>query len=191
MPPVIEERRATLADLLRCEGPAELIGGRIVRFMPSGRRHGRLVGWIFLRLQDYVQKTGRGEAHTDGVGYAVDELPSGRASFSPDVSYHTIPPQADDSNFIAGAPDFAVEVRSQNDYGPTAERSLAAKRADYFQAGTLAVWDVDPVAECIHLYSAATPDSATVFTVTDLAHAEPALPGWTLPVGMLFAKPGV
>ena len=38
---------------------------------------------------------------------------------------------------------FAVEVRSENDYGPEAELALARKRADYFAAGTQVVWDVD------------------------------------------------
>ena len=35
---------------------------------------------------------------------------------------------------------------------------MAAKRADYFAAGTAVVWDVDPVAELIHVYRADTPD---------------------------------
>ena len=38
--------------------------------------------------------------------------------------------------FFQGAPVFAVEVRSEGDYGPRAEREMAAKRADYFAAGT-------------------------------------------------------
>jgi hypothetical protein len=37
----------------------------------------------------------------------------------------------------------AVEVRSEGDYGPAAEREMAAKRRDYFAAGTQVVWDVD------------------------------------------------
>jgi len=35
------------------------------------------------------------------------------------------------------------EVRSEGDYGPTAEAAIAKKRADYFAAGTLVVWDVN------------------------------------------------
>jgi hypothetical protein len=34
---------------------------------------------------------------------------------------------------------FAVEVRSEDDYGPAAEKALAAKRADDFAAGTRVV----------------------------------------------------
>jgi Uma2 family endonuclease len=45
--------------------------------------------------------------------------------------------------FCEGAPVFAVEIRSENDYGPVAEREMATKRADYFACGTLVVWDID------------------------------------------------
>jgi Uma2 family endonuclease len=45
--------------------------------------------------------------------------------------------------FYEGAPIFAVEVRSENDYGLKAEERIAEKRADYFVAGTLVMWDVD------------------------------------------------
>ena len=40
----------------------------------------------------------------------------------------------------------AVEVCSKGDYSDAAEEAMAAKRADYFEAGTLVVWDVDPLA---------------------------------------------
>jgi hypothetical protein len=46
--------------------------------------------------------------------------------------------------FVQGPPILAVE----EDYGPAAEDQMAAKRADYFEAGTLAVWDVDRKGEC-------------------------------------------
>ena len=45
--------------------------------------------------------------------------------------------------FCQGAPVFAVEVRSQYDYGPAAEQEMQDKRTDYFACGTLVVWDVD------------------------------------------------
>ena len=37
-------------------------------------------------------------------------------------------------------------MRSSGDYGLAAEDELAAKREGYFEAGTIVVWDVDPVA---------------------------------------------
>ena len=39
---------------------------------------------------------------------------------------------------------------------------MAAKRADYLEAGTLVVWDVDPIAESVHVYRAAAPDQPKV-----------------------------
>ena len=49
--------------------------------------------------------------------------------------------------FVEGAPVFAVEIRSENDYGPAAEEKMKAKRADYFACGTQVVWDVDLLSE--------------------------------------------
>jgi Uma2 family endonuclease len=90
--------------------------------------------------------------------------------------------------FIEGTPDFAVEVRSEDDYGPAAEREMAAKRADYFEAGTKVVWDVDPVAGTIASYRAEAPENPRVFTVGQTADAEPALPGWTVAVDELLGS---
>jgi Uma2 family endonuclease len=178
---------ATLDDLYKVEGKAELIGGRIVHFMATGRRHNRIAGKIYQSLDAYAAQVGRGEAYTDNIGFALPApLTNGRESFSPDASYHLGPFSDDDRDFADGAPTFAVEVRSKNDYGPSAELEIAEKRADYFAAGTLAVWDVDPDAETIALYTPADPANPTVFRRGDVAHAEPAVPGWRLSVGDLF-----
>ena len=78
------------------------------------------------------------------MGFAVPELPSGRESFSPDAAYYDGLLPADDMDFVPGPPTLAVEVRSKTDYGDAAEDAMAAKRVDYFLAGTQVVWDVDP-----------------------------------------------
>jgi Fe-S cluster assembly protein SufD len=57
--------------------------------------------------------------------------------------------------FLPQSPDFAAEVRSENDYGAGAERELAQKRVDYFAAGTKVVWDVDLQSEnVVRVYDA-------------------------------------
>jgi Uma2 family endonuclease len=88
--------------------------------------------------------------------------------------------------FIDGAPTFAVEVRSEHDYGDAAELELAAKRADYFAAGTLVVWDVDPLAATIAVFRADSPTQPTIYGRGQTAEAEPAVPGWRLPVAEIF-----
>ena len=179
--------RATLDDLYREEGKAELIGGRIVRYMASGHLPSVVAFDIASSLRTYAKKTGRGVAYADGIGFAVPELPSGRESFSPDASFYggALPPNP--MRFVDGAPDFAVEVRSENDYGPGAEAEMAAKRADYFAAGTLVVWDVDPLAETVAVYKASSPDRAVVRRRGDIADAEPPVPGWRMAVDDVFA----
>jgi Uma2 family endonuclease len=181
--------KATLEDLYRHEGKAELIGGRVVPLMPTGHRPNRIAFRIARSLDDHATATGTGVAYTDNMGFAVPELPSGRESFSPDASYHTGPLPADPMRFVEGAPTFAVEVRSENDYGPAAESEMAAKRADYFRAGTGVVWDVDPKAQLIHAYRATAPDRPTTFARGQVAEAEPAVPGWRVVVDDIFATP--
>ncbi|MFO0960627.1 MAG: Uma2 family endonuclease [Isosphaeraceae bacterium] len=178
--------RATLADLAKTPGKAELVGGRIVHLMPTGLRPNLVAGRIYRSLADHVDAIVRGVALTDNMGFAVPELPSGRESFSPDVAYYSGPSSADDMRFIQGPPTFAVEVRSENDYGPAAERAMAAKRADYFTAGTLSVWDVDSIALCVHAYRADAPDQPTTFLRGQEADAEPAVPGWRIAVDRIF-----
>jgi Uma2 family endonuclease len=89
--------------------------------------------------------------------------------------------------FFAGAPILAVEVRSEGDYGSGAERRMAAKRADYFAAGTLVVWDVDLLSDdVVRVYRSHEPEEPTIYRRGQVAEAEPAAPGWTMPVDDLF-----
>jgi len=180
-------QRQTLADLARTEGKAELIGGRIVPLMATGHEPNRVAFRIARSLDDHSEQTGRGVAYTDNMGFGVPELPSGRESFSPDAAFYDGPLPDNLMEFVYGPPTLAVEVRSENDYGAAAEAGMAAKRADYFLAGTLVVWDVDPIAECVRKYRSDSPDQPVVFARGQVADAEPALPGWRMPVDRIFA----
>jgi len=179
---------ATLDDLMRHDGKAELIDGKIVPEMPSGKHHARAVRRIVRSLCDHATVTGVGEAFGDNLGYTFESrLPSGRQSISPDASLYIDESSADDEGFIRGTPAYAVEVRSTDDYGPKMNAEYEAKRKDYFFAGTLVVWDVDPRAKTVTKYAAADPLTPAVFAAGQLADAEPAVPGWTLAVDALFA----
>src|SRR5213079_1701302 len=120
----------------------------------TGRRPNRIAGNIYVSLRNHERAHGAGEAYTDNMGFIVPELPSGRESFSPDAAYYDGPMPADPMRFIQGAPNYAAEVRSENDYTALAENEMADKRTDYFAAGTQVVWDVDPLAGCIYVYRA-------------------------------------
>ena len=179
------QARATLDDLYRVpdKAKAELINGEVKLMSPTGARPGRAGGRIYSCLDRYERETQSGFAFPDNVGFTVN-LPH-RETLSPDAAFH-IGPLAD-MRFQAGAPIFAAEVRSEGDYGPQMERELDAKRRDYFAAGTLVVWDVDLLSEeVVKVYRFDAPDTPTTYRRGEMAEAEPALPGWTMPVNDLF-----
>lgn len=175
--------RATIDDLYKVEGKAELVHGEIVRMSPTGGRPGRASLEIAMSLRMHERIHGGGYAFPNNVAFAVT-LPH-RESFGPDASWYV--GAAPDMRFPQGAPVFAAEVRSQYGYGPAAEREMAAKRADYFACGTQVVWDVDLLSEeIIKSYKVSDPEHPVLFRRGDIADAEPAVPGWRMPVDELF-----
>lgn len=177
-------RRYTIEDLYKVEGKAELIGGQLKIMDGTGFMPIRAAAAVYRSLYDYERRTRYGYALTDNIIFAVDVPP--RESFSPDASFYV--GESPGMSYIRGAPVLAVEVRSQNDYGRTAEREMAAKRRDYFAAGTLVVWDVDLLnADTVRVFrdgNAETP--AAVYRRGEVAEAEPAVPEWRFPVDELF-----
>jgi len=176
---------ATIDDLYRVpeNGKAELVDGKLVRISPTGFLPARARGEIYRRLCEYEERTRRGYAIPDNVGFIV-ELPR-RHSFSPNAAFFVGTPTR--GKFLNGAPVFAAEVRSEDDYGPAAERKMARKRADYFAAGTQVVWDVDVLREeLVRVYTADAPETPRVYRRGERALAEPALPGWSMQVDDLF-----
>ncbi|HET6976858.1 MAG TPA: Uma2 family endonuclease [Pyrinomonadaceae bacterium] len=174
---------ATIEDLYNVEGKAELVNGEIILMSPTGSLPNYAAGEIFSSLREYNKREKSGRVVTDSAAFVVN-LPH-RRSFSPDAAFYV---GADSGmKFFQGAPVFAVEVRSEGDYGPRAERAMAQKRADYFAAGTLVVWDVDLLgADVVRVYRASEPETAKVYHRSETAEAEPAVPGWTMPVDDLF-----
>jgi Uma2 family endonuclease len=178
--------QATIEDLYCVpeNGKAEIINGEIVRMSPTGGAPNYAASEIFVSFRTHTRRTGIGRAVSDNAGFHVN-LPH-RDSFSPDAAFYVGPDPG--MKFFTGAPVFAVEVRSENDYGPKAEHEIAEKRRDYFATGTLVVWDVDLLdVDVIKSYRADAPDTPIIFRRTDVANAEPAVSGWTMPVADLFA----
>src|SRR5947208_16276707 len=104
---------ATLDDLYRVEGKAELIAGRIVHLMAAGRQHNRIAARIYRSLFEYAERTGVGEAFTDNMGYALrPPLSNDRESLIPDASYYVGPFPADETRYSEGGPTFAVAVNN-------------------------------------------------------------------------------
>jgi Uma2 family endonuclease len=176
-------REATLEDLWSYEGPAELIDGEIVPMTGTQYGPGNAAFTIRLSLHLHARTNGGGFAISESVTFVM-ETPRTQA-FHPDVAWFV--GRVQDNEIVRGAPALAVEIRSNGDYGPTAERKMSLKRGHYFAAGTRVVWDVDVLRErCIRAYHADDPDRAVVFARGEIAHAEPAVPGWRFEVDELF-----
>ena len=174
---------ATLEDLYKVDGKAELVNGEIVLMSPTGGKPSMAARAIILSLYEYERRTKSGYAVTDNAAFKVN-LPH-RKSFSPDAAFYTGGEPT--MKFFEGAPVFAVGVRGEGDYGPKREKLMAEKRADYFAAGTQVVWDVDLLSETpVRVYRAGDPDNPGSYRRGEAAEAEPALPGWTMPVDDLF-----
>jgi Uma2 family endonuclease len=179
------KREATIDDLYHVaeDGKAEIVNGEVVVMAPVADAHGYASMEIVASLREHGKRTSQGRAIPDNVAFVVN-LPN-RRSFCPDAAFHVGPPFG--TKYIEGAPVFAVEVRSDEDYGPNAERRLATKRADYFAAGTLVVWDVDVFRDgFVRVYRATDPETPTIYRRGECADAEPAVPGWAMPINDLF-----
>ena len=177
--------QATIEDLYQVEGKAELVDGEIVLMAPTGFWPSHAASEIFVSLRAHAQQTKSGYAVTDNAGFRVN-LPN-RGSFSPDAAFYTGKPTG--MKFFEGAPVFAVEVRSESDYGSRAEAKMAKKRGDYFAAGTLCVWDVDLQSpDVIKAYHFSDPENPIIFHRGDVADAGKAVPGWSMPVDDLFPQ---
>jgi Uma2 family endonuclease len=80
------------------------------------------------------------------------------------------------------APDLAVEVLSESNTAAEMDRKLH----DYFRAGTRLVWFVDPEKRTVTVYTA--PDRSTVLQADQTLDGGAVLPGFSLPLGQLFAE---
>src|SRR5215208_282737 len=180
--PMSTKVEATIEDLYKVEGKAELVNGEIILMSPTGCLPGYAGDEIFSSLREYSKRRKLGLAVGDNKAFVVN-LPH-RKSFSPDAAFYVGDVTM---KFFEGAPVFAVEVRSEGDYGPGAERQMARKRADYFAAGTLVVWDVDLLGDnVVRVYRSNDPENPAIYRRGEIAEAEPAAPGWTMAVNDLF-----
>ena len=173
--------------LMRTEGKAEIVDGKVVEQMPTGKTPNRAAGRIYAALLRYEENTGNGIAFTDNAGFWCG-LPS-RKFFSPDAAFYTGTESDDEMGFLPEPPIFAVEVRSEHDYGRRAEAAIAQKIRDYFEAGTQIVWDVDlRNEEVIAKFTAPDADNPQFFRRGEIADAGQAVPGWTLDVNAIFPR---
>lgn len=178
---------ATEADALRLldghpKRLVELVDGILVE-KAMGQREGFLAASFLTILMAYVRA---GNLGVVGAPDTLMRLAGGRQRM-PDVSFTawaSLPTNDAHLQRVGSyAPDLAVEILSPSNY----PREMEQKRTEYFGAGTKLVWEIDPDARTVAVYT--DPMTHTVLTAADTLDGGAVLPGFTLVLADLFNDP--
>lgn len=179
--------RATEADLLRLSAADgrlyELVDGTLVE-KPMGWKEASLATWLARLFHPYLMENDIGElVGADGT----HRLRQGLIRL-PDLAFvlwENVPPDDEDLPQIPDlAPDLAVEVLSPSN----TPNEMARKRKEYFRAGTSLVWQVNPEKKSVEVFT--SPTRSKVLSIGDTLDGGSLLPGFTLPLSVLFAPRG-
>jgi Uma2 family endonuclease len=173
---------AVISDLLKPENDGcELVDGTLVE-KPVGQEESFLANWLIMVVNQFV--TAHNLGYTTGE-QGLYELPGGPVR-GPDISFTTwdrLPGRRRPTEPIPlGGPDLVVEVLSPSNTAAEMDR----KRTEYFRGGVRLVWEIDPRARTVRVYSAA--DRHQDFTAADTLTGGNVLPGFSLPLAQLFAE---
>jgi Uma2 family endonuclease len=155
----------------------ELIDGRIVEKVTS-EEHGVIALRIGAKLLAWI------EAHKI-KGHAGSEISHRRPEDNhnerkPDVSFRYTSNAASTTNFLLLMPDFAVEIKSNNN----GYEELREKAQFYIANGTQLVWLVYPTKQIVEVHYA--DGSSDLFKETETLDGGDVLPGFQLAVAAIF-----
>ena len=182
--PVAERMTAEEYLALPLEGRrTELIDGVIIVHEPKALHQG-VLGELYVAIVSWTRAApGRGRAWLP-----LDVLMDEHSVYAPDLLWYAADrgPRRGDPRPSA-VPDLAVEVRSPS----TWRYDLGAKKSGYERVGLPELWLVDTAAEEILVFRRSTPAARTFDISLRLERAgtltSPAMPGFALPLAVLFA----
>jgi Uma2 family endonuclease len=161
--------------------PCELVNGRVVPTMPTGDEHADVELELGARLRSYGKESKRGRAIGGEVGIYIRRDPDTvRAA---DIAFisreRDVKPRM--KGYLEIVPELVVEVLSPEDrIGKVRE-----KLRDYFSAGVLVVWVVDPGLRRVLVYR--SPTDMTVLDERQVLTDEEILPGFSVLISDLFS----
>lgn len=156
----------------------ELVRGRVVREPQPGYEHGRIQVRIAEILRRHIRERGLEMVCVGNIGVIVSEA----TVRGPDVAVIRSErlPSPRHTGFLDGAPDLAIEIVSPSN---TASQ-IQEKVAEYFSAGSRAVWVVYPERRTIAVHASAR--AATFLREDDPLTGGEVLPGFRAAVAELF-----
>ncbi len=164
----------------------ELVQGVLVR-MPLSSGGASTIGYrLGIRLGVYVEDNGLGVITGEQGGYRLDPAHPRDTEMAPDVGFvrtERAPAPTSPEYFKAWqlAPDLAVEVASENQYGP----GMAKKAQTYLSFGTRLVWVIWPRYKRVDVWRPGD-ETPTPLGVEDELRGEDVVPGFAYPVARLF-----
>jgi Uma2 family endonuclease len=159
----------------------ELIGGEIVEVPPSEPADSETGLDIVVPLRAFALKAGA-RVFESSAGFLVGS--DRRQLRAPDASYVSRERAfiLDSKPWANGAPDLAVEVLSEGQYG----RAYAhGKVREYFEAGAQLVWLIDRRRKEVRVYRANS-DEYTIYRNDAVLTLEPIIAGFELKVSDIF-----
>ena len=148
--------------------------------IPAGGEHGQITGKLTCQLGSHVMTRQLGTFYAAETGFVLARDPD--TVRAPDFAFtrtERVSPPA--RGFVPGPPDLAVEVLSPDDR----PGYVREKVAEWLEAGTLAVWVVDPRERTLTVHEPDQPP--VVFGEDEVLKGSDLLPGFELAVRELFA----
>ena len=178
-------RPMTVEEYARFEEPEdgyryELVRGILTVQEPGpGYPHGFLQADLVRHLGNWARQTGRGNVAVEMD--CIIHMHPGTVR-RPDISVFIKPGDWENTpgNWPRGAPEIAIEVLSPSN----TPEAMREKMRDYFDAGALRVWMVDPKTRTVTIHRA--DGSETIFRDGERLEDPDVLPGFMLEVRELF-----
>jgi Uma2 family endonuclease len=161
--------------------PCELINGRVVPRMPTGVKHGDIELELGARLRSYGKQSKRGRALGGEVGIYIRRHPDTvRAADLLYISEERFA-RLRSPSYLDIAPELVVEIVSPEDRW----NEVMEKVSEYFEAGVVRVWVVDPKPHRVFVYR--SPTEVVQLDERQILADEELLPGFSVPVSDLFS----
>ncbi len=160
-------------------GRCELIRGEFFKLIPPGADHGRIAINLTRPLSNFVHDHKLGTVFAAETGFWLARDPD--TVRAPDLAFvradRAVVPRR---GYFAGPPDLAVEVLSPSDR----PGYVREKTAEWLEAGTLAVWNVDPEDRTVTVHE--TGAEPVQLVMGDVLTGGTVLPGFSVPVTEIF-----
>lgn len=162
---------------------AELWRGEVREYMPASSRHGIVAMNVGIDLGSYVRQNKLGRTFAAETGFVI-RTSAGESVLAPDAAFiraERLSEEGFAKGFSRVVPDLVVEVVSPDD----SYNEVRAKVGEWLAGGVQVVWVVDPERRVVEVWQ--PPQNLTqTLTERDILRGEPVLPGFELPVCVIF-----